>query len=90
MTLPKLIFGVPRDYLAFSFFVSLIIGGLGGLILFQNGIAAIFGALPFSLIFWIIGYFMTKRDAEFFGVWIKNCFQIGETVAMDGKRQYEP
>lgn len=90
MTLPALIAGVPRDFLAFAFAVSLIIGGMGGLIIFKNGLAAIVGAAPFALIFWIVGYFKTKKDPEFFGVWLKNCFGIGETVALDGKRSYEP
>ncbi|CAM2943345.1 VirB3 family type IV secretion system protein [Vibrio ordalii] len=90
MTLPALIGGVPRDYLAFAFAVSLLIGGLGGMIIFKNGLAALLGAAHFALIFWVIGYFMTKRDPEFFGVWIRNCFQIGQTVALDGKRSYEP
>lgn len=90
MTLPTLVFGVPRDFMAFSFAVSLTIGGLGGIVIFKNGLAAIIGAAPFALVFWAIGYFMTKRDPEFFGVWAKNCFKIGALVALDGKRSYEP
>lgn len=90
MTLPSLVFGVPRDFLAFAFGISLVIGGIGGIIIFKNGLAAIIGATPFALVFWMIGFFMTKRDPEFFGVWLKNCFQIGQLVALDGKRSYEP
>lgn len=90
MTLPTLIFGIPRDYLAVAFSVSLLVGGLGSLIITQKGYAAFFGIIPFCLTFWVIGYFMTKRDSEFFGVWLKNCFQIGETVSLKGQRTYEP
>lgn len=90
MTMPKLICGLPQDYAILAFIVSLGIGGLGGLVFFQNGLGAFVGVIPIASIFWVIGYFLTKKDPEFLGVWLKACFNIGELVAFDGKRHYEP
>jgi len=89
MTRPKLIVGLPLDYMVFSFVISGF-AGLGGLIWADNALGIIGAMLPFILFFWVIGFFMTKQDPEFFGVWIKGCFHIGDVVSLDGKRDYEP
>ena len=90
MVKPNLIFGLPVDYAVLAFCLSILVGGYGGMFMMGNGLGVFLGTAPFALIFWVIGFFMTKKDPEFMGVWIKNCFNIGSYVRLDGKREYEP
>lgn len=90
MTRPKLFAGLPLDYMVIAFAVSLGIGGFSGILYFENGLGAVVGTLPIALCFWVVGYFMTKKDPEFFTIWLRSCFNIGDVVSFSGKRDYEP
>lgn len=93
MTLPKLLWGLPLTYAALMFGVSLIMGGVFGFVVFKQPIVVLFVAAPVALVFWVIGFFMTKKDPEFLDVWIKSCFSLGgknSPIVYNGKRDYEP
>lgn len=90
MTRPKLFGGLPLDYAVTAFVGSLGIGGFFGIHYFNNAFGALIGTLPIALVFWVVGFFMTKKDPEFFTVWVRSCFKIGDAVSFDGKRDYEP
>lgn len=90
MTRPDLFAGLPKDFAIVAFVMSVGVGGAAGFFYFGNGFGALVGTAPIALIFWVIGFFMTKRDPEFFTVWWRSCFLIGDTVNLEGKRDYEP
>jgi type IV secretory pathway VirB3-like protein len=92
MATPKLIFGIPKDFAILSFNLSLVLGGfLGRFLLGQIGL--FIGTAFVALICWAVGYFMTKKDPEFLGVWLLMAFEIGGSkgsIALKGRRSYEP
>jgi type IV secretory pathway VirB3-like protein len=92
LTKPDLTFGLPKDYAMCALGVTGIVGGIIPLLIFGK-LGFFIGVLVCGCLFWVVGYFMTKKDPEFFGVWLKMAFGMGGKdgkASLNGKRSYEP
>ena len=86
---PELIYGLPQDYLSACGIGSMPIC-FGVMFYYQDALAAMVVMVFLAPILWGIGFFMTKKDPEFFGVILRNVFRIGSKVSFKKKRVYRP
>lgn len=73
---PVFVFGLPRDYLLTISIISTAIWPITRLFAKKQ---SLFVAFIVFFLFWIIGRFKSKRDPEFFTVWLVKLFRIKKT-----------
>ncbi|MBV7300750.1 hypothetical protein [Enterovibrio paralichthyis] len=94
ITFPDLVAGLPKKYAAI-----MLVASLGGGWVVAIPVMAVFSkpnigwlliiAPLIAVVMWAFGFIKTSNDPEWFDVWVRRTFGIGQSV-VTGDRHYEP